>query len=140
MGQRTKPSCRAVVVAALLAVGPATLTGCGSDRNPDDSAGGDGPSAAVSDEGAEHLVRGHHAAVTSGDFTDWPFSAGMGVLRCRAGSAVTFETAGKEYGLNGKAKEAGYPPVDPLWVADRHLGHGLKVNISEVLDYGRALC
>jgi hypothetical protein len=82
----------------------------------------------------------HHAVVTAGRFKEWPFTVDVGTLRCRDGVSVTFEADGTEYGVNGTAQDAGYPSVKPIWADDTELGHGLKVDISEVLDYGRSLC
>ncbi|MYW08599.1 hypothetical protein GT034_09635 [Streptomyces sp. SID2563] len=79
-------------------------------------------------------------AVTASRFTEWPFTVSAGVLRCEAG-AVTFESpGGPRYAVNGTAKGAGYPEITPIWADDETLGHGLKVNISEVLDKGLSLC
>ncbi|MFF7411683.1 hypothetical protein [Streptomyces lydicus] len=82
----------------------------------------------------------HVAVVTAGRFKEWPFTVDVGTLRCRDGVSVTFEAGGTEYGVNGTAQDAGYPSVKPIWADDPELGHGLKVDISEVLDYGRGLC
>lgn len=82
----------------------------------------------------------HLAVVTAARFKEWPFTVDVGTLRCRDGVSVTFEAGGTEYGVNGTAQDAGYPSVKPIWADDKELGHGLKVDISEVLDYGRGLC
>lgn len=83
----------------------------------------------------------HELAVSQSGFTQWPFTVSAGVLRCRQGVQVTFEEpGGLEYGVNGTAQDAGYPSVLPIWALDPALGHGLRVNISEVLDKGRTLC
>ncbi|MFD8545680.1 hypothetical protein [Streptomyces sp. NPDC059649] len=82
----------------------------------------------------------HVAVVTAGRFKEWPFTVDIGTLRCRDGVSVTFEAGGTEYGVNGTAQDAGYPSVKPIWADDKELGNGLKVDISEVLDYGRGLC
>ncbi|MEE4419498.1 hypothetical protein [Streptomyces bugieae] len=82
----------------------------------------------------------HLAVVTAGRFKEWPFTVDAGTLRCRDGVSVTFEAGGTEYGVNGTAQDAGYPSVKPIWAEDKELGNGLKVDISEVLDYGRGLC
>lgn len=82
----------------------------------------------------------HLAVVTAGRFKEWPFTVDVGTLRCRDGVSVTFEADGTEYGVNGTAQDAGYPSVKPIWADDKELGNGLKVDVSEVLDYGRGLC
>ncbi|WP_433859401.1 hypothetical protein [Streptomyces kronopolitis] len=82
----------------------------------------------------------HQAIVTAARFDEWPFTVDVGTLRCRDGVSVTFEADGTEYGVNGTAQDAGYPSVKPIWADDEELGYGLKVDISEVLDYGRGLC
>ncbi len=86
------------------------------------------------------LSDSHIAVVTAGRFKEWPFTVDVGTLRCRDGVSVTFEAGGTEYGVNGTAQDAGYPSVKPIWADDKELGGGLKVDISEVLDYGRGLC
>ncbi|MEU0986028.1 DUF2511 domain-containing protein [Streptomyces sp. NPDC005953] len=78
--------------------------------------------------------------VAAAEFAKWPFTVDAGLLACRKGLLITFTSDGVEYGVNGTAKDAGYPPVDPLWALDENLGHGLKVNISEVMEAGHALC
>ncbi|MFJ5804251.1 hypothetical protein [Streptomyces decoyicus] len=118
---------------------------CGA---PDDS-----PSAELAESSASSANSGdedttadppaadtHHAIVTAARFEHWPFTVDVGTLRCRDGASVTFEADGKEYGVNGTAQDAGYPSVQPIWADDKELGHGLKVDISEVLGYGRSLC
>ncbi|MEV6563832.1 hypothetical protein [Streptomyces kronopolitis] len=82
----------------------------------------------------------HQAIVTAARFDEWPFTVDVGTLRCRDGVSVTFEAGGTEYGVNGTAQDAGYPSVKPIWADDKELDYGLKVDISEVLDYGRGLC
>jgi Protein of unknown function (DUF2511) len=79
-------------------------------------------------------------AVTALDFQVWPFAVQSGTLHCRRAVAVTFTARGVEYGINGFAKDMGYPSPDAIWADDPDLGNGLKVDISEVLDAGRALC
>lgn len=79
--------------------------------------------------------------VMASRFTEWPFTVSAGTLRCHSGSEVTFEAPdGTEYAVNGTAKGAGYPPIDPIWADDEDLGNGLKVDISEVLAKGASLC
>ncbi|MFJ6787465.1 DUF2511 domain-containing protein [Streptomyces angustmyceticus] len=80
------------------------------------------------------------AVVTASRFEEWPFTVDAGTLHCRDGMSVTFEVNGTEYGVNGTAQDLGYPSVKPIWADDQELGNGLKVDISEVLDYGRSLC
>ncbi|MFE2110370.1 DUF2511 domain-containing protein [Kitasatospora sp. NPDC059463] len=71
--------------------------------------------------------------------TPWPFTVESGLLRCRTGQQVTFETDGVEYGVNGLA-QGKYPKPLAIWADDLNLGHGLKVDISAVIEAGRALC
>jgi len=81
----------------------------------------------------------HALDVQAGDFDEWPFTVQSGTLRCRDGS-VTFATGGQEYGVNGRAQGNGYPKPLPVWAEDPSLGHGLRVDISEVLTKGLSLC
>ncbi|MER5352763.1 DUF2511 domain-containing protein [Kitasatospora sp. NPDC002551] len=81
----------------------------------------------------------HSRTVSRASLTPWPFTVESGLLRCRPGQQVTFEAGGVEYGVNGLA-QGKYPKVLPIWADDPSLGHGLKVDISTVIEAGRALC
>ena len=60
-----------------------------------------------------------------------------GLLCCRKGTAVTFETGGRVYAVNGMAMtwkigediEPIWAAGDPIWVADRNQG-GKMVNVG----------
>lgn len=126
----------ALIVASI--VGLACLQSCGggSDES-DEQVSTATPTVTVGAAGGDS----HTLAVTSTRFGEWPFTVAAGTLRCRLGSEVTFEAPdGAEYAVNGTAKDAGYPSIEPIWADDENLGNGLKVNISEVLDKGRTLC
>jgi len=49
----------------------------------------------------------------------WPFTVEEGILACDASKrprlGVTFQAAGRIYAVNGAAKSAGVPPMDPIW-------------------------
>lgn len=134
------------LLAILLLV--AFAQGCGSPQPADPS--DDAPTAAQperqapsSDEEQNVLPPAsdtHHAIVTAARFDEWPFTVDVDTLRCRDGVSVTFEADGTEYGVNGTAQDAGYPSVKPIWADDEELGNGLKVDISDVLNYGLSLC
>ncbi|MFD8695620.1 DUF2511 domain-containing protein [Kitasatospora sp. MBT66] len=81
----------------------------------------------------------HSRTVSRGTLTPWPFTVESGLLRCRPGQQVTFETGDVEYGVNGLAQSK-YPKPQPIWADDPNLGYGLKVDISTVIEAGRALC
>lgn len=121
----------------------ACAQGCGA---PDDTRSAEPPERSAStvssddDTDADPASDTHHAVITAARFDEWPFTVDVGTLRCRDGVNVTFEADGTEYGVNGTAQDAGYPSVKPIWADDTELGNGLKVDISEVLDYGRGLC
>jgi hypothetical protein len=80
-------------------------------------------------------------SVRQGDVQPWPFTVDSGTLRCRNSILVTFESPdGTEYGLNGSARNVGYPGAEPIWAADPALGNGLKVDIGPMIAEGNALC
>ncbi|MER6361555.1 DUF2511 domain-containing protein [Kitasatospora sp. NPDC001527] len=81
----------------------------------------------------------HSRTVSRTSLTPWPFTVESGLLRCRPGQQVTFEAGGVEYGVNGLAQSK-YPKPLPIWADDPNLGYGLKVDISAVIEAGRALC
>ncbi|MFJ6293209.1 DUF2511 domain-containing protein [Streptomyces griseoviridis] len=100
-----------------------------------DDSGGDG-GGSTSQVGAD----GHSMETRASDVEEWPFTVERGVLRCREGGEVTFTPeGGREYAVNGTAKGAGYPAMTPVW-ADEPKVAGLKVDISDVLELGLALC
>ena len=60
------------------------------------------------------------AVISQAAFGDrWPLTVSKGTLMCdrsrRPRIAVVFEADGKWYAVNGTAKDAGYPPIDPIW-------------------------
>lgn len=70
---------------------------------------------------------------------DWPFTVDDGSVACEGG-AVTFTSGDVTYAVNGTAKsqEAG-ADVMAIW-ADDPAVPGLKIDISEVINRGLALC
>lgn len=90
--------------------------------------------------GGEDEPRERFVTSASEGVQPWPFTVGSGVLRCRPGEVVTFESGGTEYGLNGTAMDQGYPSPKPIWAEDPMLGQGLRVGIGTVIAAGRALC
>lgn len=106
----------------------------------DTSSGSPAQSRRGSTSSPQHVAGPGEQRVTSASFTDWPFTVDAGTLRCED-QAVTFTPAGgTRYAVNGTAKSSGYPSITPIWADDTNLGNGLKVDISEVLDQGLALC
>ncbi|WP_318201050.1 DUF2511 domain-containing protein [Streptomyces sp. SCL15-4] len=137
-GQRPFSSGEKITVAVFACIiGFACLQSCGSDDDESTSSKDRSASTVTgSDRGDTHTL-----PVTSARFTEWPFTVSAGTLRCRPGDEVTFTAPnGTEYAVNGTAKGAGYPSIEPIWADDENLGHGLKVDISEVLAKGRSLC
>lgn len=69
----------------------------------------------------------------------WPFSIEQGTLACDA-DAVTFETAGAVYALNGLAigRDLGTDP-DPIWLDNPEV-EGFKISIGSLIDIGLSLC
>jgi hypothetical protein len=64
----------------------------------------------------------------------------QGILGCTQPpfpGAVTFNVNGKVYGVNGSARDSGYPNVTPVWKAPPG---GLPVDIGAVIDKGLSLC
>jgi hypothetical protein len=74
------------------------------------------------------------------DGKEWPLTVDSGTLACEPGSRIIFEADGTTYAVNGLAKGDGsYADIDPIW-ADDGSGLGLKVNISDLIEAGQALC
>lgn len=70
---------------------------------------------------------------------EWPLTVEAGTLNC-SGGAVTFETDGTRYAVNGTARATGdYPDIAPIW-APTPGGLGLKKNIGDLIDQGLRLC
>lgn len=69
----------------------------------------------------------------------WPFSIDAGTLVCDA-DAVTFESDGTVYALNGLAltRELGLEP-DPIWLDNPEV-EGTKISIGPLIDLGLSLC
>lgn len=69
----------------------------------------------------------------------WPLTVDSGTLNC-SGGAVTFETGGTTYAVNGTAKAArDHPSIDRIW-ADAPGELGLKKDIGQLIDAGLRLC
>jgi hypothetical protein len=72
----------------------------------------------------------------------WPFTVDSGTLTCD-GDAVTFETGGTVYAINGfalqRADVEGWQDIgeSDIWI---DIGGGLKVYIGAVIDLGLMLC
>jgi hypothetical protein len=125
-----------VLVAAVLLAG---LTSACSGGTAD--AGGPTPRPSASSKSADKAPTGKGSLeISSADFKKWPFTVDKGRLACKPGKSVTFTANGTEYAVNGTAKSQGYKPIDPVWAQDKELGHGLKVNIGDVLNRGLELC
>ncbi len=71
---------------------------------------------------------------------DWPLTVESGVLRCE-GSAVTLESGGTVYYLNGTAKGRGIGE-DPasIWADDEANKMGLKKSLATLVIMGLDLC
>lgn len=91
------------------------------------------------DDGERGAKGVRSSEVSADQVAPWPFTVSSGTLRCRNGILVTFEAGGVEYALNGSAKTAGYPSVEPVWAEDPQLP-GLRVDIHPALLAGSALC
>jgi hypothetical protein len=54
----------------------------------------------------------------------WPLTVDSGVLTCdqseSAFGAILFSADGRKYGVNGRAKSLGHPPIDPIWRTTTH--------------------
>jgi hypothetical protein len=91
-----------------------------------------------SDSSGSDEPEGH---VSAADFGKrWPLTVDEGVLACDGSNgtgAVTFETDGKTYGLNGLAPQ-NLPDIDPIWKMDNTTG--LRVDISPLINAGLKLC
>lgn len=70
---------------------------------------------------------------------EWPLTVESGILRCQ-GQAVTFDSDGKHYAVNGTAKsrQAGID-IEEIWAMDSG-GLGLRKNIGPLIQRGLALC
>ena len=91
----------------------AALTGCGSDGRD------------VSRSGFE------------ADGKTWPLTVDEATLSCD-GMAVFAEVDGKRYAVNGTAK-ARAAILNPIWADDPNMP-GLKIDMSDLIDEGLALC
>ena len=112
---------RTMVMTALVATSVAVLSACGGGS----SATGDGD-----------VSRSQFEA----DGKAWPLTVDSGTLACEPGSRIIFTSSGTTYSVNGLAKGDGkWAEIDPIW-ADDGSGLGLKVNISDLIEAGQALC
>lgn len=95
--------------------------------------------------GTKQISRAEPGAkqVSRADYgTRWPLTVESGLLRCQMGSAVTFETGGRVYALNGMAETwklgEDIKPIwaagDPIWVRDRNQ-NGKMVNVGPNFKY-----
>jgi len=86
--------------------------------------------------------------LTRADFgKDWPLTVDSGVVHCTKGSAVTFETGGDTYAVNGTARgfmeQEGWEDItdSPIWAENPdYPGVGLKIDIGVIIDAGLDLC
>lgn len=76
--------------------------------------------------------------VSTADFGDgWPLTVESGLLRCRAG-AVTFETGGRVYAVNGRAmSDTRNLDIGRIWAPGFDTP---KKSIGPLLAAGLALC
>ena len=76
--------------------------------------------------------------VSRADFgEEWPLTVESGLLRCQAG-AVTFETGGSVYAVNGLAMNNQQNlDIGPIWASGVNTP---KKSMSPLVDAGTALC
>ncbi len=110
------------------------------------------PAGSPSSQQVSDLV-GPNGEVSAAQFgSDWPLQLSSGRIVCRAPSMVFFlPPGGPLYAVNGSAQGcvnndhpgcAGIKPVliDPIWLDDTKLGHGLKKSIGPLIGAGLAYC
>jgi hypothetical protein len=74
------------------------------------------------------------------DGKEWPLTVDSGTVACEPGSRLTFTSDDTTYAINGLAKGDGeWAEIDPIWAYDGS-GLGLKVDISDLIEAGQALC
>jgi hypothetical protein len=106
-------------MAALATTGSIFLTACGGSAN----GGGDVSRSQFESDGKK-----------------WPLTVDSGTLTCESGSRITFTSGGTTYAVNGLAKgDHKWADIDPIW-ADDGSGPDLKVDISDLIEAGQALC
>jgi hypothetical protein len=70
----------------------------------------------------------------------WPFTVDRGTLACLPIDQVIFTAPdGTTYGVNGTARDHGYPDITPIWRKDPTVP-GTRVYSGDVIDAGLALC
>lgn len=81
--------------------------------------------------------------VTASDYGgDWPFPFDRGVLYCVHNSLVVLKADDREYGINGRAKVAGYADPSAFQTRDQFTGgflDGIKT-LNDFIDRGLTLC
>ena len=90
--------------------------------------------------GADTAAGNSSIEVSRADFgAEWPLTVDSGTLSCEA-DAVTFESSGTTYAVNGTAgsRDAGVD-IEPIW-ADDPSGDAPKLNIGPLIDRGIELC
>lgn len=115
---------------ALLALTGLLSAGCGGTTDTGSNAG----------DGDPHTVEIARDAFAG----EWPFTVDSGTLRCEPITdelgAVTFDTGGETYAVNGTAKSRGDgASLDDIWAASED-GDGLQKDMTDVIDAGLALC
>ncbi|MEX2645451.1 MAG: DUF2511 domain-containing protein [Gaiellaceae bacterium] len=82
----------------------------------------------------------HVTAVEFG--TNWPLTVSEGTLRCSGPGAVTFESGGTVYAVNGTAEGLDMgADIEPIWAYETDpLAGGPKKNIGALIEAGLALC
>lgn len=71
---------------------------------------------------------------------EWPYpKASKAIIKCQKHNQVLIEINGKEYGLNGKAQGAGYPPSQQQMAADAD-GVIMNTGPSDWVKRGLKLC
>lgn len=107
------------------------------------------PTVEASEEKATEVTEEEMADPEPGEVTreeygeDWPLTVDEAKVRCEGAMAVVVEADGETYALNGVARQAGYPNVDPIWRDHPDVPDGMdpwKVNIGPLIDLGLELC
>ena len=90
--------------------------------------------------GASSTTSGTSIDISKNDLgEDWPLTVDAGTLSCENG-AVTFESGGTQYAVNGMAgsRDIGVD-IEPIW-ADDPSGDAPKVSIGPLIQRGLVLC
>ena len=69
----------------------------------------------------------------------WPFTVSSGILKCE-NRLVIFSAGGVDYGINGSAKNAGYPEPHPIWKESDDSSVWPSVPMGDILRAGLKLC